>query len=74
MLIPDNIRPENSLYYNGGKVLEVMLSEKRLSISDLYVRMREKMNISIATLLLSLDWLYLLGGLEVNDGEVVLCS
>lgn len=74
MLIPDNIRPENSLYYNGGKVLEVMLSEKRLSISDLYVRMREKMNISIATLLLSLDWLYLLGCLEVNDGEVVLCS
>ncbi len=74
MLIPDNIRPENSLYYNGGKVLEVMLCEKRLSISELYVRMREKMNISIATLMLSLDWLYLLGCLEVKDGEVVLCS
>lgn len=74
MLIPDNIRPENSLYYNGGKVLEVMLSEKRLSISELYVRMREKMNISIATLMLSLDWLYLLGCLEVKDGEVVVCS
>lgn len=74
MLIPDNIRPENSLYYNGGMVLEVMLCEKRLSISELYVRMRKKMNISIATLMLSLDWLYLIGCLEVKDGEVVLCS
>jgi hypothetical protein len=73
MLIPDNIRPENSVYYNGGKVLEVMLSEKRLGIGDLYLRMREKMDISMATLTLSLDWLYLLGCLEVKDGEVVLC-
>lgn len=74
MLIPDNIRPENSLYYNGGKVLEVMLREKRLSISDLYVLVRENVDISIATLLLSLDWLYLIGCLEVKDGEVELCS
>lgn len=73
MLIPDNIRPENSVYYNGGKVLEVMLSEKRLGIGDLYLRMREKMDISMATLTLSLDWLYLLGCLEVKDGEVILC-
>ena len=73
MLIPDNIRPENSVYYNGGKVLEVMLSEKRLGIGDLYLRMREKMDRSMATLTLSLDWLYLLGCLEVKDGEVVLC-
>ena len=73
MLIPDNIRPENSVYYNGGKVLEVMLSEKRLGIGDLYLRMREKMDISMGTLTLSLDWLYLLGCLEVKDGEVVLC-
>lgn len=73
MLIPENIRPENSLYYNGGKVLEVMLSEKQLSIGDLYVHMRENMNISMATLMLSLDWLYLLGCLEVKDGEVALC-
>lgn len=73
MLIPDNIRPENSVYYNGAKVLEVMLSEKRLGIGDLYLRMREKMDISMATLTLSLDWLYLLGCLEVKDGEVVLC-
>ena len=61
------------MYYNGGKVLEVMLSEKRLGFGDLYLRMREKMDISMATLTLSLDWLYLLGCLEVKDGEVVLC-
>lgn len=74
MLIPDNIHPEDSIYYNGAKVLEVMLKEKRLSVADLYILLRETMAISIATLLLSLDWLFLIDCIRVNDGEVELCS
>lgn len=74
MLIPDNIRPEDSIYYNGAKVLEVMLDAKKLSLGDLYVRLRRTMNISIATMLLSLDWLYLIDCIIVNNGVVELCS
>lgn len=74
MLIPDNIRPEDSIYYNGAKVLEIILSERRITIAELYVRLREKLNISFATMLLSLDWLYMIECLEVKNGEVVLCS
>lgn len=74
MLIPDNIRPEDSIYYNGAKVLEVMLDAKKLSLGDLYVRLRRTMNISIATMLLSLDWLYLIDCIVVNNGVVELCS
>lgn len=74
MLIPDNIRPEDSIYYNGAKVLEVMLDAKKLSLGDLYVRLRRTMDISIATMLLSLDWLYLIDCIVVNNGVVELCS
>ena len=74
MLIPDNIRPENSIYYNGAKVLEQMQVAKRLSIGELYLRLRENQDISFATLLLSLDWLYLIDCVIVKNGEVILCS
>ena len=74
MLIPDNIRPEDSIYYNGAKLLEIILLERRITIAELYVRLREKLNISFATMLLSLDWLYMIECVEVKNGEVVLCS
>ena len=74
MLVPDNIRPEDTIYFNGAKVLQVVLKEKRLAIADLYVILRKKSDISFATMLLCLDWLYLMDCVEVNNGEVVLCS
>lgn len=74
MLVPDNTRPEDTIYFNGAKVLQVILDEKRLAITDLYVILKKKSDISFATMLLSLDWLYLIDCIEVNNGEVVLCS
>lgn len=74
MLVPDNTRPEDTIYFNGAKVLQVILDEKRLAITDLYVILKRKSDISFATMLLCLDWLYLIDCIEVNNGEVVLCS
>ena len=74
MLVPDNTRPEDTIYFNGAKVLQVILDEKKLAITDLYVILKKKSDISFATMLLCLDWLYLIDLIEVNNGEVVLCS
>jgi len=74
MLVPDNTRPEDTIYFNGAKVLQVIQNEKRLAITDLYVILKKNSDISFATMLLCLDWLYLIDCIEVNDGEVVLCS
>lgn len=74
MLVPDNTRPEDTIYFNGAKVLQVIQNEKRLAITDLYVILKKKSDISFATMLLCLDWLYLIDCIEVNNGEVVLCS
>ncbi|MDD4437981.1 MAG: hypothetical protein PHS04_08115 [Tissierellia bacterium] len=75
MLLPDNIHPKNSIYYNGALVLDVMQQYKRLSIVDLFLKLQEKEAITFPVLVLCLDWLYLINTVVVdNKGEVRLCS
>lgn len=73
MLLPDDIRPENSIYYNGAIVLEALQTEKKLSVMDLYCRLREKNKMSFAIMQLSIDWLYLIDCVTIKNGEVELC-
>ncbi|KJS86930.1 MAG: hypothetical protein JM58_06060 [Peptococcaceae bacterium BICA1-8] len=75
MLLPDNIHPELSIYYNGAIVLEELQVSSVLHIMDLYQKMKIKNEISFSTYVLSLDWLYLIGAAKLNkQGEVELCS
>lgn len=74
MLIPDHIRPEDSIYYNGAKVLVEMQQSVSLPIGELYVRVRRTLDISFANFLLCLDWLYLIDCVDFKNGRVVLCS
>ena len=75
MLLPDNIRPENSVYYNGAVVLEIIQQSKRIKLTELYILVKQKKNITYPILILCLDWLYLLNVAVINKkGEVCLCS
>lgn len=75
MLLPDNIHPENSVYYNGALVLEIMQHHKQLNIVDLFFKLRETSEVSFPILVLCLDWLYLIDAVNVNNkGVVKLCS
>lgn len=74
MLLPKEIAPEDCIYYNGALVMEIMLKSKKMKLSDLFVEMKKKIDISFATLLLCLDWLYLIDTVKLNGEEVELCS
>jgi hypothetical protein len=75
MLIPDNIHPEQSIYYNGALVLGVMLRHGTIDLLDLYSEVQQSREMSMPVLVLCLDWLYLLSLIAINDqGRVVLCS
>jgi hypothetical protein len=75
MLLPDNIHPENSIYYNGAIVLELIHQYKCIELTELYILVKEKSNMSYPVLFLCLDWLYLLNVAVINKkGEVCLCS
>lgn len=75
MLLPDNIHPELSIYYNGALVLEELYKESVQNIVELYHRVKTKNDMSFPVFILALDWLYLLDVATVNGkGEVQLCS
>jgi len=74
MLLPDNIHPEHTIYYNASLVLSVLLRKKRVYLIDLYIEtiLSVKMNFNI--FLLCLDWLFLIDIIKYNEKEeIVLC-
>ncbi len=75
MLLPEDIKPENSIYYNGAIVLDSLKSEKEIALFDLFEKVRKENNISFSIFILCLDWLFLLGVAQLNQkGKVLLCS
>jgi hypothetical protein len=74
MLLPDNIHPENTIYYNGAFVLQSLHKKNTQTLLDLYQDVKLKRDMSFSVLILCLDWLYLIDLAEINDkGEVRLC-
>jgi hypothetical protein len=75
MLLPDNIHPENSIYYNGAIVLRILQKNPKQSLLDLYQNVKHERNMTFPVYVLCLDWLFLLGAAMLkNDGDVELCS
>lgn len=74
MLLPDNIRPELSIYYIGSLILSILKDNRSLSLISLFQKLKEKNSVSFQSFVLGLDWLYLINAAEVNEqGDVVLC-
>ena len=74
MLLPDNINPENSIYYNGAIVLHTLQNEGRMNLLDLYSKVSENKRMSFSVFILCLDWLYIINVAQIVEEEVVLCS
>lgn len=73
MLLPDNLHPELSIYYNGAIVLKELQMRPVQAIIDLYECVKGSMSFQI--FMLCLDWLYLIDVAKINErGEVELCS
>ena len=75
MLLPDNIHPELSIYYNGALVLKELQKNNGQSIVQLFTILKNKTDMSFSVFILCLDWLYLIDAAKVNErGNVELCS
>jgi len=73
MLLPDNIHPENSIYYNGAIILQVLQNQDKLEMLDLYARSKEVQDMSFPVFVLCLDWLYLINIAELKRNKIELC-
>lgn len=75
MLLPDNIHPELSIYYNGSLVLEELRKKDNQPIINLYQKIKDTNEMSFPTFILCLDWLYLINVAKISErGYVKLCS
>lgn len=75
MLVPDNVNPKLTIYYNAAFVLKILLQEEQVAkILPLYELIIKNKKMSLPIFLLSLDWLYLLDLVDINEqGEIALC-
>ena len=74
MLMPENIDPKKSIYYTGAMVLQLLQRSGNISVINLYSEVKLQYGISFPVMLLSLDWLYLIGAVTVTKGgELKLC-
>lgn len=74
MLMPDNIRPKNSIYYNGALVLKVLQETKEQELLELYQAILKEVKMSFSVYILCLDWLYLINVAKLKKEKVILCS
>jgi hypothetical protein len=75
MLLPDNIHPEQSIYYNGAFVLQAAKQKSSHDLLELYLEAKTIREMSMPVFVLCLDWLFLLNLVKLNDkGLVELCS
>jgi len=74
MLLPDNVHPKNSIYYNGAIVLQVLQNNNRIEMLELFHIVNQVQNMSFPVFILCLDWLYLIDAAELQKETVELCS
>ena len=75
MLVPDNIHPEQTIYFNGAFVLKAIQEHHMMDMLDLYIETTSEREMSMPVFILCLDWLFLVNLVSLNEhGEVELCS
>jgi hypothetical protein len=70
MILPIDIKPEQSLYYIGATAISVMKSQPfgRFQIDQLFRLVQVSINsLSFQQFLFSLDWLFLVGLVESDE-------
>ncbi|WP_241971664.1 ABC-three component system middle component 6 [Yersinia intermedia] len=67
MLLPKDIHPKDCLYYNGGFIIDVLKSFGEIELIELFCETVKTTEMSISIFILSLDWLFLIGIVELNS-------
>jgi len=71
MILPYDIKPQSSLYVYGAYILKEFANESTLRITDLYLEVSSKHDVSFSVFVLALDWLFMINALDLKfkDGD-----
>jgi hypothetical protein len=75
MIINIDREPKYSLYYIGAIILKILKKHKCVSIEELYNYVKNEIdkNLHIDFIYYSLDWLYILSLIKLDENRVILC-
>lgn len=75
MLLPNDIKPESSIFYYASLVLKEIQSSKERQIIMVFQSLKERYDISLKVFSYCLDWLYLIEAVKVDEeGQILLCT
>ncbi|MGE8004236.1 ABC-three component system middle component 6 [Lysinibacillus sp. NPDC093216] len=76
MLLPKNLNPLDSIYFNGAIVLKNLQNhDQGLDMIQLYNNVKKDKEMTFPVFVLCLDWLYIANLAKIdNEGCVHLCS
>lgn len=75
MLLPNDIKPESSVFYYASLVLKEIQSSEDRQIVGIFHSVKDKYDISLKVFAYCLDWLYLIEAVKVDEeGKILLCT
>jgi len=75
MLLPNDIKPESSIFYYASLVLKEIQSTEERQIIMIFQSLKERYDISLKVFSYCLDWLYLIEAVKVDEeGQILLCT
>jgi hypothetical protein len=76
MLLPKDINPTNTLYFNGALAIEAMneVNGNSIDFFELYEKLKQSNHLSFQSYIFALDWLYLIGSIKLGTkGKIKKC-
>lgn len=74
MLLPENVHPTNSLYFNGAFVFQALKLVGETELVDLYLESQKLRQMPMPIFVLALDWLFLADLVNFNaNGNIAPC-
>ena len=68
MLLPKDINPTNTLYFNGALAINALNASdaKTIDFFELYEKLKASNQISFQSYIFALDWLFLIGSIKLG--------
>ena len=75
MIINQDIKPEKQAYYLGSKILFVLKDEstEQIQLLNVFEQINRKEKVSYHAFSMAMNWLYLIGAVELNERTLIKC-
>lgn len=75
MIIDKDTNPTKDIYYLGSQLLEILDNHQSNTIDlfDAFTLFNKKIKISMGLFILTVDWLFILGSIRMNQKEIIKC-